>query len=228
MKTALFKAESGERAVTRDQMLEGMKKFDLGYRGKAPETGRGWFIEENGKRYPPKLVVSLATGVPRREFFSGERLNKTLRGLGFDIREVDDDITDGPKVEQATDAIKTTFGIERDLQAALRSHIEQLEQGLKITDGGKEKTVESGRIDITAEDKNGATVVIELKAGEADRDAIGQILAYMGDLATDKNLNRGILVAGEFSARAVAAARVVPNLRLKKYSFNFAFEPVGS
>jgi RecB family endonuclease NucS len=99
---------------------------------------------------------------------------------------------------------------------------------LKITDGGKEKTVESGRIDITAEDKNGATVVIELKAGEADRDAIGQILAYMGDLTTDKNLVRGILVAGEFSARAVAAGRVVPNLRLKKYSFNFAFEPVGS
>jgi hypothetical protein len=226
MKTALFNPESGERTVTRDQILEGMKKFDQDYRGKAPETGRIWFIEENKKRYPPKWVLSLATGVPRTEFNGGEQTNKVLLALGFEPKQVEDE--DEPKLEQADEAIKTTFGIERDLQAALRSHIEQLEQGLKITDGGKEKTVESGRIDITAEDKNGATVVIELKASEADRDAIGQILGYMGDLTHDKNFVRGILVAGEFSPRAIAAARVVPNLRLKKYSFNFAFETVGT
>jgi len=204
-----------------------MKKFDRDYRGQlgVPDSGQGYFVQEDGQRYPPKWVLSLGTGVPRNEFTGGPRTNEILVALGFDVQDVDDD---GPKLEQAAEADKTTFEIERDLQAALRSHIEQLEQGLRITDGGKEQIVESGRIDIKAEDKNGVTVVIELKAGKADRDAIGQILAYMGDMTKDKNLVRGILVAGEFAPRTIAAARVVPTLRLKKYSFNFTFEPIGA
>jgi endonuclease len=71
----------------------------------------------------------------------------------------------------------------------------QLEPGLEISDGGEEQMVESGRIDITAKDRNGATVVIELKAGKAGRRAIGQILAYMGDFTQDKKQIRGIVVA---------------------------------
>ena len=62
-----------------------------------------------------------------------------------------------PSAERdVADAIETTFGLERDLQLALRSNsnIEQLEHGLRITDGGKEQTVESGRIDIAAEDEH--------------------------------------------------------------------------
>jgi RecB family endonuclease NucS len=74
---------------------------------------------------------------------------------------------------------------------------------LTISDGDKEQTVPSGRIDITAQDRDGATVVIELKVGTAYRDAIGQLLAYMGDL-TDKGARvRGILIAREFASRAV-------------------------
>jgi len=89
---------------------------------------------------------------------------------------------ESPNVEtEALDAVETTFGLERDLQAALRKNIDQLEPGLSITDGGKEKQVASGRVDITAQDKQGSTVVIELKAGTADRETVGQILGYMGD-----------------------------------------------
>jgi endonuclease len=163
------------------------------------------------------------------EFKGGQgsqRTNKVFHDLGFDVRPLDedDDIIDA-ELEQAEEV---KFTLERDLQSALRSNIEQLEQGLKITDLGHEKGVPSGKIDITAEDKNGATVVIELKAGEATHNAIGQILGYMGDLTTDKNLVRGILVAGDFSKKAVAAARVVPHLQLRRYGFNFTFEHVGS
>lgn len=123
------------------------------------------------------------------------------------------------------DAISTTFGLERDLQKALRANIQQLERGLQIIDTGKERGVTSGRIDILAKDNSGQTVVIELKAGEADRDAIGQILAYMGDLADESDTPiRGILVAGAFSVSALAASRAVPNLQLKKYQFRFTFE----
>jgi hypothetical protein len=122
------------------------------------------------------------------------------------------------------DALEGKFGLESDLQEALRANIGQLEAEMKVIDGGKEKTVASGRIDITAEDKQGRTVVIELKAGTADHKAIGQILSYMGDLMTDGKPMRGILVAGDFTPRVLSAARAVPTLQLKKYSFKFSFE----
>jgi hypothetical protein len=129
---------------------------------------------------------------------------------------------------EIAEAVDTTFGLESDLQKALRKNIEQLESGLKIVDGGKETIVESGRIDILAEDANGMTVVIELKAGEADRKAVGQILGYMGDLMTQGKTVRGILIAGDFPSGPIAAARAVPNLQLQKYKFQFSFEAVGS
>ena len=125
--------------------------------------------------------------------------------------------------EEVANAVDTAFGLERDLQKALRENIEQLEPGLTISDGGKEKTVRSGRIDITAQDRDGATV-IELKVGTADRDAIGQLAAYMGDLTEKGARVRGILIAREFASPAVSAARVIPSLRLVRYGFRFTFE----
>jgi RecB family endonuclease NucS len=130
--------------------------------------------------------------------------------------------------EEVMEAADITFGLERDLQLALRANIEQLEKGLKVGDGGKEQPVESGRIDITAEDRNGSTVVIELKAGTADREAVAQTLSYMGDLGQTKKSVRGILIAGDFTPRARAAARAVPNLSLKTYAFKFSFASMES
>ena len=111
---------------------------------------------------------------------------------------------------------------------ALRKNIEQLEPGLTISDEGKEQTVPSGgRIDITARDREGITVVIELKAGVAEHGAVSQLLWYMGDLMTKGERVRGILVAREFMPRAVLAARPVPTLRLVKYGFLFNFETIA-
>ncbi len=119
---------------------------------------------------------------------------------------------------------ESAFGLERDLQRALRANIGQLAAGLKIVDDGSEKTVDAGRIDITAEDPDGTTVVIELKAGKADLRAIGQILSYMAIVSPEPNPRiRGILVAGDFDDRVVMAAGAVPNLSLKAYSFQFTF-----
>ncbi len=116
------------------------------------------------------------------------------------------------------------LGLERDLQTALRDNIEQLESGLEIIDGGVERSIDSGFIDITAQDAAGAIVVIELKAGAARRDAVAQILSYMGDLAAeDSGPIRGILVAGDFDRKALAAARVVPALSLRSYRISFEF-----
>ncbi len=135
--------------------------------------------------------------------------------------------TEPSEAEEVIEAIETTFGLERDLQIALRSNIEQLEQGLKIIDEGRERTTEAGRIDITAEDQQGGIVVIELKAGAANPDCVAQILSYMGVLSEkEQKTIRGILVAGDFPPRVVFAARAVPNLQLKKYTFRFSFEAV--
>lgn len=121
-----------------------------------------------------------------------------------------------------------TFSLERDLQQALRQHLGQLEPGLVLADGGQERSVASGRIDILARDPRERLVVIELKAVKAPRDAVGQVLAYMGDIQAETGAEvRGILVAPEFDPRVLAASRVVPALRLFTYRFSFTFTAQG-
>jgi len=117
------------------------------------------------------------------------------------------------------------FRLERDLQAAIRENITQLEDGLAITDGGTEQTVGAGRIDITAEDASGRTVVIELKAGTAQPDSVAQLLAYMGTIPNPEGRDiRGILVASDFHQRVRDAVHALPNVALKAYSFRFTFK----
>lgn len=125
------------------------------------------------------------------------------------------------------ESLPQTIGLEKDMQAAIRQNIDQIEQGLRITDDGRERSVETGFIDITAEDADGTPVVIELKTGKADHRAIAQILSYIGSVMEEEGADqvRGILVASEFDQRARAAARVVPNLSLMRYRFSFQFSP---
>ena len=100
-----------------------------------------------------------------------------------------------------------------------------MESGLEVADGGKERTVEAGKIDITAKDGEEKLVVIELKAGIAKPDSIAQTLAYMASLACEEQSPvRGILVAAGFHPRVILAAQAVPNLQLKEYSFTFSFQ----
>ena len=131
-----------------------------------------------------------------------------------------------PQIED--DGQARLMGLERDLQAALRDCIEQLEPGLEIIDGGTERSVSSGFIDITAKSTDGSIVVIELKTGTARREAIAQILSYMGDIAAEESAQvRGILVAGDFDKKARAAARVVTSLALRSYRVKFEFTDAG-
>jgi hypothetical protein len=129
---------------------------------------------------------------------------------------------------ELVEAFDAKIGLERDLQRALRANIDQLERGLKIIDGGKEKIVPSGRIDIVAEDSTGTTVVIELKVGTAERDAIAQVLSYIGDISESTQKVRGIVVAGDFALPAISAARIIPQIRLLKYAHKFSFATVGT
>jgi RecB family endonuclease NucS len=75
-------------------------------------------------------------------------------------------------LEDVVDAADLKFGLERDMQEALRPNIYQLDPTLRIIDEGKEHHVEAGFIDILAQADDGALVVIELESGEAPESSI--------------------------------------------------------
>ena len=142
--------------------------------------------------------------------------------------EDNDSLQGGAGLNESAGDRGQLIGLERDLQAALRRAIEQLEPGLEVIDDGAERSVASGFIDITAKDARGAIVVVELKTGTARQGAVAQVLSYMGDIADEEPdlAVRGILVAGDFDKKARSAARVVPSLALRSYRVSFEFKDV--
>lgn len=152
----------------------------------------------------------------------GRQLSNLRSHLRFYAQFLDSD-TDHPESEPGQ-----CFGLEADLQAALRANLGQLEPGLVVDDGGMERKVASGFIDILARDARGIPVVIELKATPARREVLGQIAAYMSDIAEETGASpRGILVAPDFDAKLVSGARLIAGLSLMTYAINFRFDAVG-
>jgi RecB family endonuclease NucS len=136
--------------------------------------------------------------------------------------EVDED------EDENEEAQEMTFGLERDLQQALRRNIQSIEPGLTIIDDGRERRTEAGLIDITAQDTDGRKVIIELKAPIAKPDVIAQTLAYMEAVQNeDQGEVRGIIIASDFVDRVKLAARQIPNLKLIRYGFSFSFNEVN-
>jgi RecB family endonuclease NucS len=150
--------------------------------------------------------------------------------VSSEIKEIVEAKQAASEISKTADAKEAKFSLERDLQVALRANIEQLEVGLTINDGGRERIGASGgRTDILATDASGQSVVIELKAGRADRDVIGQILQYMGDLQVEIGAPvRGIVIAHDFTTAAIAASKPVAMIDLRKYRFSFSFQRIGA
>lgn len=106
--------------------------------------------------------------------------------------------------------------------------------GLKLyRDGdliGRQFGTDVSRIDLFGINAGGNFVVLELKAGEADRAVLGQILPYVGwvreHLAKGKAV-RGIAIASDFSADVLAATNVLSNFSLYRYSVEFRFKKVA-
>jgi len=141
-----------------------------------------------------------------------------------------EEIEVSPEVE--TPLVSPAITVERDLRKYLIQNLNSLEKGLKLhqeqDQNGEEYAIEAGkmRIDILARDKEGALVVIELKAGVADLATFGQISAYMGwtknNLAKNGKV-RGIIVANHFEEKVKFAVQSVSNIKLKRYSLRFEF-----
>jgi hypothetical protein len=217
------------KSFTREDVERAMERFDQQSR----DSFRRWktySVKHNDRHYPPKELLRIIVG-DIGNLSGGEPANRYFRELGFQIGtgEVkDEEATPEQIVEEAID---TSLSLEADLEDALAANLNQLENGLKLyheqsSFGRQFDAQAAGRIDLLAIDSQQNLVVVELKAGNADRQVCGQIQAYMGwvkaNLAGPRGV-RGIIVANEFTERAKLAATVVPGLTLKKYRVNFVF-----
>lgn len=150
----------------------------------------------------------------------------TIPGFDADspIHLVDDEIEN-----EVQETIDVSLSLERDLHSYLSTRIGEIEDGLILVADGVEFQTDAGRIDLLAKDEQGCSVVIELKAGKAKDNALGQLLGYMGCLSTGSNEHasaRGILVASDFDQRVVYAARGLPSIKLFKYRVSFELQEV--
>ena len=124
--------------------------------------------------------------------------------------------------EEAEQTIEASISLERDIEDQLVYQLDALEEGLTFV--GRQVTCDVGRVDIVGRGADGATVVVELKVGEAKDSAIGQIARYMGWHQQGAGTVRGILVASDFPEGVQYAARAMPNLILRRYRIQLAFE----
>lgn len=216
------------KVVTYDNVIKAMEHFDKEFRDSFPEARWVTYaIEHNDRLYPPKQILRLATG--GEVGGGGKPVNSRFEALGFKITMLDEESRPGQ--DSLDEAAETTFSLEYDLENSLVSNLEQLEKGLRLyqkngTSGQQFDARPAGRIDILALDSKLCFVVIELKAGEADRQVCGQVQSYMGwvkENLADHGEVRGIIIASDFTDRLVYAAKVVPNLKLKKYEISFKF-----
>ena len=117
-------------------------------------------------------------------------------------------------------------------ERALQQYLEEYPGRLGIS-GAKviqsEFQTEVGRVDLLMESGEGLWVV-ELKAATAGRDAIGQVISYMGAIE-QTNPGRsvfGMLVAPDFDKACLAAHSKTTNLQLSKVSIEYRLEKAVS
>jgi len=142
---------------------------------------------------------------------------------------ITEDIGDIDEIDES-DIVENMFSYERDLQNALVNQIKskKLFTGYSIfgeNEEGIEYTIENKRIDILLlNDSKNELLVIELKAGVAKKDALSQILEYIGKLMKkfpEKIIN-GRIIASDIDDSLKDACLSTPNIKTLKYKIEIS------
>jgi len=82
--------------VTKEAIEQALEKFDSALResnewaGWESNKAQSWVLEHNGRRYPPKKIISVATGMPVGRFSGGPESNDYLAARGFNVTRLRD------------------------------------------------------------------------------------------------------------------------------------------
>jgi len=128
------------------------------------------------------------------------------------------------------------FAYERDLQSYLAKNLEQIEPGLTLYEdelsSGVEYPAGRRRIDILAQDKNGALVVVELKVARSYDRVVGQILNYVSwvkeNLADPDQRVRGIIIGRKITEDLQLACLYISDLTLMEYELSVTLKAVST
>jgi RecB family endonuclease NucS len=152
----------------------------------------------------------------------GKRVVFTLDS-SLEPSELAADVVDESTPQELTEYVESSLSLERDLEDQIVSHLDALEPGLTLV--SRQVRSDVGILDLLAKDRDGQTVIIELKAGEAKDSSIGQIARYVGWYSEKEGTTpRAILVASGFPQPVRWAAKAIPGLRLVTYQVQFNFE----
>lgn len=143
---------------------------------------------------------------PRIHVFIPKFAFEIIKKLGVSPIKIDEQTLQKFERQKEIEALLSDMEVE-DVEEYTHDEIvrkiclepEKVEEGLTVLK--YEYPTDAGIMDILAMDSKGNYVVIEVKAGKAEHDAVGQIQKYMvwvkENLAKDKGV-RGIIIAKEF------------------------------
>ena len=186
-----------------------------------------------GKRYrllsEEERAVFLADPQDDLEFRSYTQVADWLAGAG-ELPALTDGSEESDDPGVADEGFDGLALLEIHLQDYLHRHWSEVFPGLTLHggDAGREFVTRDpavGVLDFLARDEAGDYVVIETKRDTPDRQAVGQVLSYMGwvqnRLCADSESVRGILIAGDVSDKLRMAVAAVPNLEVRAYEVSF-------
>jgi hypothetical protein len=78
-------------SIDRERIIEAIEEFDKTLRdtrewqGWQNNRAQKWAIDYEGRNYPPKKIISMATGQPVNGFSAGIESNEYLKQRGFEL-----------------------------------------------------------------------------------------------------------------------------------------------
>ena len=123
---------------------------------------------------------------------------------------------------------KSVLVDEKILEDFLERHLEELEEGLKLT--GRQYPTITGPIDILANDKYGNLVVIELKKNRVADKVIGQISRYVTFFENEfeKQKIRAIIVGKNIDRNLEKSVKALKfQTDLYKFDYKVAFKKIN-